>query len=87
MADKSAFRQIRGGNKKYSGRYCKSFYCDRVNQRRCCADCWRKRAGKCDNFCLNDPSRCKLEDREAFKAEQERRAEIVRERRGGAWKN
>ena len=46
----------------YRGRFCTRFYCDEVGERRCCADCWRKAQLKCNNFCLNHPDRCLLED-------------------------
>ena len=45
----------------YKGRYCARFYCDKVRERRCCADCWRRKARKCRRACQNDPSRCGLQ--------------------------
>ena len=41
-------------------RYCKTFYCDDVGERLCCASCRFRR--DCGNPCLNHPSRCGLED-------------------------
>lgn len=41
-------------------RMCQRFYCDWRGDRYCCRDCWH--LTDCDNPCLNDPSRCKLED-------------------------
>ena len=41
-------------------RMCQRFYCDWRGDRYCCRDCWHLK--DCDNPCLNDPSRCKLED-------------------------
>ncbi len=32
------------------------------HERRCCADCWHKKHHKCKNPCLNDPSRCGLQN-------------------------
>lgn len=46
-------------------RRCKNFNCDRLHGHYCCADCeWR---ATCKNPCLNDPSRCGLEDTEPVK--------------------
>ena len=42
-------------------RMCKVFYCDARGDRFCCRDCDGYKA--CANRCLNDPSRCRLEDR------------------------
>lgn len=48
-------------------RYCRTFFCDHVGDRICCAACrWRK---DCTNPCLNHPSRCGLEDAERSAAE------------------
>lgn len=41
-------------------RMCSRFYCDQRGDRYCCRDCWFR--DRCGNPCLNDPSRCKLED-------------------------
>lgn len=46
----------------YTGRYCVNFYCDAYGDRRCCADCIRKKRRECRNPCLNDPRRCNLVD-------------------------
>lgn len=51
--------------KAYRGRYCTRFYCDKVRERRCCADCWRRVRRKCRNACQNDPSRCGLQNKAA----------------------
>lgn len=45
---------------KQGSRFCIRFYCDARGDRYCCADCHRKEA--CKNPCINDPSRCQLED-------------------------
>lgn len=42
-------------------RYCSRFYCDYRGDRYCCADCHYL---GCRWPCLNDPSRCRLEDKE-----------------------
>jgi len=46
--------------RKREMRRCQIFECDRLGGRYCCADCdfWTC----CKDRCLNDPSRCKLED-------------------------
>lgn len=41
-------------------RMCSRFHCDYRGDRYCCADCWSRKY--CENPCLNDPSRCGLED-------------------------
>lgn len=41
-------------------RMCSRFYCDHRGDRYCCADCHYL---GCDNPCLNDPSRCGLEQK------------------------
>ena len=41
-------------------RMCSRFYCGWRGDRYCCRDCWNLR--DCVNPCLNDPSRCGLED-------------------------
>lgn len=41
-------------------RMCQRFYCDWRGDRYCCRDCWHLQ--DCENPCLNDPSRCGLED-------------------------
>lgn len=46
--------------KKRKPRMCSTFHCDRRGDRYCCADCSQKPL--CKNPCLNDPSRCGLED-------------------------
>ena len=43
-----------------SPRMCSRFHCDYRGDRYCCADCWNRH--DCSNRCLNDPSRCRLED-------------------------
>ena len=43
-------------------RRCKNFNCDRQHGHYCCADCGLR--SKYRNPCLNNPSRCGLEDRE-----------------------
>ena len=48
-------------------RYCKTFYCDDVGERLCCASCRFRR--DCGNPCLNHPSRCGLEDLREASAE------------------
>ena len=50
-------------------RYCKTFYCDDVGERLCCASCRFRR--DCGNPCLNHPSRCGLEDLREASAEGE----------------
>ena len=42
-------------------RMCSRFYCDKRRDRFCCADC--PNAYRCENRCLNHPSRCRLEAR------------------------
>ena len=42
-------------------RMCQRFYCDYRGDRYCCRDCWHN--AYCTNPCLNDPSRCGLEDK------------------------
>lgn len=42
-------------------RMCSRFYCDYRGDRYCCRDCWHN--AYCTNPCLNDPSRCGLEDK------------------------
>lgn len=44
-------------------RRCKNFNCDRRHGNYCCADCGYRTT--CKNPCLNDPSRCGLEDKAA----------------------
>lgn len=41
-------------------RYCNVFFCDKQREFVCCATCQSR--GRCKNRCLNDPSRCRLED-------------------------
>lgn len=54
---------------RYIGRYCTWFYCATVGDKRCCVDCWRNRTGRCDDPCLNDPERCRLEDVDRLREE------------------
>jgi len=49
-------------------RRCKNFNCDHLRGRYCCADCRYRTT--CKNHCLNDPSRCGLEDTEPVKPKQ-----------------
>lgn len=42
-------------------RMCKVFYCDARGDRFCCRDCDVYKV--CANHCLNDPSRCRLEQK------------------------
>ena len=44
---------------------CSRFHCDKHGDRYCCADCVERKRDRCRNPCLNDPSRCGLEDRNA----------------------
>ncbi len=47
--------------RKEQMRRCRNFNCDTLHGHYCCADCkWK--AG-CKNPCLNDPSRCGLENK------------------------
>jgi len=48
-------------DKERKQRLCSRFRCSMRGDRFCCADCHLK--PQCENPCLNDPSRCKLEDR------------------------
>ena len=41
-------------------KYCNVFYCEKRREYLCCATCQSR--GRCKNRCLNDPSRCGLED-------------------------
>ena len=41
-------------------RYCKVFYCPTVGDRLCCSTCRLRK--DCGAYCLNHPSRCRLED-------------------------
>ena len=50
-------------------RMCQRFYCDFRGDRFCCADCGFSH--HCVNPCLNDPSRCGLEDRTGRVRKQE----------------
>ena len=54
-----------GGKMKrpYKGRWCSRFHCDKRGDRYCCADCPERKRDRCRNPCMNDPARCKLEDR------------------------
>jgi len=47
--------------KKRKQRLCSRFHCNIREGRFCCADCPLRRT--CINPCLNDPSRCGLENR------------------------
>ena len=42
-------------------RMCSRFYCELLQGKFCCADCGHSH--RCVNPCLNDPSRCGLEDK------------------------
>ena len=44
-----------------TNRYCTRFHCDRRGDRYCCAACPLK--PKCRTPCMNDPSRCGLENK------------------------
>ncbi len=48
--------------RKYKGRYCSRFSCSFSKDRRCCADCWRRKKNLCKISCRNDPARCGLMD-------------------------
>ncbi len=48
-------------DRKRKQRLCSRFLCNIREGRFCCADC--KLKPQCVNPCLNNPSRCKLEDR------------------------
>ena len=77
-------RKEENARKTYQGRYCKHFFCERIQQNRCCADCWIGRTGNCieeQGPCLNEPSRCGLEDVEELERVKEARKEIARERK------
>lgn len=41
-------------------RICSIFFCDKMGERVCCADCPQhpKNNGHCENYCLNSPDRC-----------------------------
>lgn len=54
---------------EYQGRYCTIFYCDKVRECRCCADCPKP----CSHACQNDPSRCGLEDTALAKGERRKK--------------
>ena len=58
-------------------RYCKTFYCDDVGERLCCASCRFRR--DCGNPCLNHPSRCGLEDLREASAEQDNPSAAARQ--------
>lgn len=49
-------------SRRYRGRWCNVFHCDRRGDRYCCIDCPKTYKSKCRNPCQNDPSRCRLED-------------------------
>ncbi len=49
-------------SRRYRGRWCNVFHCDRRGDRYCCIDCPKTYKSKCCNPCQNDPSRCRLED-------------------------
>ncbi len=51
-------------SRRYKGRWCRTFHCDRRGDRFCCVDCPNTCKTKCRNPCRNDPSRCGLEDGE-----------------------
>lgn len=50
-------------------RQCMQFYCFRVQQQRCCADCPHR--SDCPDPCLNDPSRCGLELKKGKKEDEQ----------------
>ena len=52
----------------YKGRWCSRFHCDKRGDRYCCADCLEQKRDRCRNPCMNDPARCKLEDRNRRRA-------------------
>lgn len=57
----------------YAGRKCSRFYCYRVRERRCCADCVMAKKKSCKKPCQNHPDKCGLvEQREK---EEKNRAE------------
>lgn len=56
--------------KKKEPRMCSRFHCDKRGDRYCCADCVERKRDRCRNPCLNDPSRCGLEDRQGPGTEQ-----------------
>lgn len=39
-------------------RFCTQFYCDKLGDRFCCADCFDRKT--CPHPCLNHPTRCNL---------------------------
>jgi len=47
--------------KRRKPRLCSRFYCGSREGKFCCADCRLRR--RCENSCLNDPSRCGLEEK------------------------
>ena len=57
-------------------RYCKTFYCDDVGERLCCASCRFRR--DCGNPCLNHPSRCGLEDLREASAKRRGGRDLIR---------
>ena len=54
--------------RRYKGRWCSRFHCDKRGGRFCCADCLDRKRDRCRNPCMNDPARCKLEDRNRRRA-------------------
>lgn len=56
--------------KKEAPRMCSRFHCDKRGDRYCCADCIERKRDRCRNPCLNDPSRCGLEDNQKQRDEQ-----------------
>lgn len=54
-------------------RMCKVFYCDARGDRYCCRDC--NVYDVCANHCLNDPSRCRLEQKPGEKGVGSRKTE------------
>ena len=58
-------------------RYCKTFYCDDVGERLCCASCRFRR--DCGNPCLNHPSRCGLEDLREASTEEDNPSAAARQ--------
>ena len=47
----------------WNGRRCGHFYCTAWEDSVCCADCPLDIKMECKCSCLNDPSRCALEDK------------------------
>ena len=56
-----------------AARMCKVFYCDARGDRYCCRDCNVYEV--CATHCLNDPSRCRLEQKPGERGERVRKTE------------